>query len=1507
MNYNTFYLKFKTMKKLYAIPSSISRFVELSKLFVLPVLLTIFAMGSIKAQITVEKKIVTVSPASSGVSGHIDVKYEITLTNNTGVAVNGGQLGDQLDDALNLNSAFVQVLGVLPVTLEGATGLASATLNNNFDGLTAGDPAIANPIDMPNGSSITFSFVVELNPTAAATPGDLSNTAVYLDGAAVPVNSNPAVLPDCWTNCVMACNTLVNISANSNCEVEVLSQAVLEGEDQTCAAMGFYSVKITDANGNPVPSPIGKAYIGQKLTATVTNIACGNSCWGQVLIEDKRAPELTCKDTLIRCNQDIDPLNLGFPVPLADILNPNGPQPYIAMGIDACGNVTLTYTDSIVDQGCGSDTSSIIYRKWKAIDDANLMAMCFDTIYLQTGTLADIDLPPHYDGISINPDGDAPEPILPACNGTWTKFPNGFPDTTATGTGAPKGILCGKIQFFFEDDTIEICGNGFKLLRHWIIVDWCHPQDRLEYIQRIKIADLDPPVLSCPGTRFVAADTISTGLWSCTAEYLLPVPQNIENLPAPDPHGVYVIGECSKWTYEVSHLAAINPNDCTPDPGAIPTKDNIVQIGTTPGGLPIFKVINLPLGCNWIYYTVTDDCGHVTSCAYDIYVRDDIKPTVACDKHTVVSLTDDVTGGLVQVPASVFDDGSFDNCMLDTMLVRRTSDNCRVRNNTRFRGYTEFCCNDIGKEIEVILKVIDKAGNMSQCTVKVTVQDKLPPIITSCPKDTTVDCGIDLSGNLNKRFGTVTWLDNCGATVSDKLYGSVNSCGVGTYTRVFTVTDKGGLKATCSQRIRVVNQHPVTRKDIKFPKDTLLTNVCQGDLSPDRLGKPIYPPFDKCTQLAASYEDRVFSFVDGACFKILRVWSVLNWCTKEEWDTVQVIKIINTIKPEIIGCTSKVFDIVDSTCSKTITLSVDGRDDCTPVNDLKWSYIFKRSDGTTYTGNRNSATFTRVPKGIHTMTWTLEDQCGNVTKCTQRIVVRDKKKPTPYCRTGIVTVLMEGSKQIAIWANDFNIGSFDNCTSDGNLKYSFSADTADRGKIFTCSDLGPNGADSLHTVQMWVTDEAGNQDYCEVKVLLQDNSGVCGGNTNLKGIIAGRVMMSDETAIENAEVSLTNSSIDLIDKKMTLQTGAFKFEVPMHESYALKVTKNGAYIKGVSTRDLVIIQKHLLGMEVFDSPYQFIAADANNSHTISSSDIVTIRRLILGKSDKFAKSPSWRFVDKDYTYPDPFSPWPIKESISISEMDKDMMGNHFMAIKIGDLTGDGAFDLNGANKTRSAEELTLFTNGHILNPGDEYQIPVYSESRVSLEGIQLTIQLPEACEFVGITSGVLSLSEENLGLQNLNQGIVTMSWYEIGGKDLQTNEPLFYIHVKAKANTSLQGLAMNSDVTTMEAFDKEGKDFKVKWELRTSKQKSASFALLQNTPNPFNHTTTIGFVLPEASGASLTVFDMSGKVVRQMTGQYQKGYNEIVLDMKDHNKSGVLYYRLETATHSATRKMVLLK
>ena len=84
------------------------------------------------------------------------------------------------------------------------------------------------------------------------------------------------------------------------------------------------------------------------------------------------------------------------------------------------------------------------------------------------------------------------------------------------------------------------------------------------------------------------------------------------------------------------------------------------------------------------------------------------------------------------------------------------------------------------------------------------------------------------------------------------------------------------------------------------------------------------------------------------------------------------------------------------------------------------------------------------------------------------------------------------------------------------------------------------------------------------------------------------------------------------------------------------------------------------------------------------------------------------------------------------------------------------------------------------------------------------------------------------------------------------------------------------------------------------------FALYQNTPNPVAHETSIGFNMPKDGAAKLTIYSVEGKVVMTKNIDAKAGVNQISINKSDLT-SGVLYYRLETADHSGTKKMIVIE
>lgn len=1472
------------------------------------------------------KRVLSVSSPSSGTLGNLNVAYEVRIQNTGDGTIDSVQAIDNLSDVAQMGPAFVNVTDQ-PVVVSQSPG-RNHQANILFDGSAVPELLLANDSLLP-GESVVISFTVEVNLNAAT--GDLANQVLATatadsvivsdlsDTGMDPVGTNPfeygdtggsddpTLLPNCWEDCSLACNNLVYVAVNNMCEAEIVSEMILEGEDELCSDLGFFNVTIRDQAGNVIPSDmINGSHIGLKLSVTVTDIVCGNSCWGNIIIEDKAAPVLNCTSDTIRCNENLSPYNIGFPVDVNSISPTNDPRRFEASDIDACGPVELSYSDSTVSLGC-SDTllSSIVYRRWKAIDASGFEAVCYDTIYLIRGTFADLTLPPHWDGTDNPPLDCAGRDI------EWPTFPNGNPDTSYT--GKPEGVFCGNIQFDFQDDTIQVCGPTYKILRNWIILDWCDPSNKLFYTQRIKIEDFTAPIAICP-----PIDTVSTEAYTCTATARVEPP--------------FVIEECSDWSYTILH----KPSDSSGNPDPSGATNRNVVLGTD----GYYYINDLPYGRSWIVYYVTDECGNTTECVTEIDVLDQVKPVPVCHKHTVVSLT---SGGTAKVHANVLDDGSYDNCNLDRFEARRlVMGDCPtgINNSTTFNEYLEFCCNDIDNNpVMVEMRVYDESGNYSNCKVEVIVQDKIPPHV-SCPPHITVSCEFDRT-DLNV-FGTIreneddresiilndpgntsvsqprNWGrdglagDNCYVEVTETVNDNLSDCGVGTITRTFRVQDAGGLTVSCQQRITVQDFDPLTINDIIWPADVEIFG-CQNQTDPDSTGKPIITGLDDCNLVAANYEDEVFNFVEGACYKILRKWTVIDWCAypvgSGYWQHTQVIKIINSDAPVFTSsCDEQEFCIDNTSCNARITLSATAVDDCTPQNQLIYNYrVDLDNDGTFEISGRGSSFSRFFTVGTHFIEWTVEDQCGNISECSYIIYVNDCKAPTPYCRSGLVTVLMPSTGTVGIWASDFNVNSEDNCTAKEDLIFSFSSDTADKELVLTCADIENGIADTI-TVEVWVTDQFGNQDFCRTVLVLQDNQDVCPDNVPVtNAMIAGSVKHYENYELSDVKVNMSNNTMTQPMFNMTSSSGKYAFaDLKMHENYEVLPSKNDDPLAGVSTRDLITIQRHLLGIESLTIPYQLIAADVNNSGGISAKDLLDLRKLILGLSTEFPNNESWRFVNSDYTFPDPQNPWNFEEERAYVDLSSDEMHADFIGVKIGDVNGSVINELTGGIESRSRNSLPLLTKLKENQISRMKYIDVFTEHALPMAGMQMTIQFdPTVFRYENIQAGSIALSADMINDLRANQGRISICWSGPENIEIDTEQPLFTIVGTSFDEKVLNAFRLDESGLSPEAYNVAGDTYTL--ELQRSMDLSSKFELFQNIPNPFNDVTHIRFSTPIRDEAVLSIYDVSGRVIFKKVIDAEEGLNEITITEDELGANGVLYYRVESSGFTATKRMILIQ
>jgi hypothetical protein len=1182
---------------------------------------------------------------------------------------------------------------------------------------------------------------------------------------------------------------------------------------------------------------------------------------------------------------------------------------------DNCTVVDLDFTENVTNGNCGGPSQTIV-RVWTATDQSGNSASCTQTITLERPTLGDVELPPHYDGIDLA--------VLDCSGSGWDINGNGYPDINETGSptigGYPfvNGDVC-NLTYSYTDIKIDICGDSYKVLRKWLIIDWC-TAEQATYDQLIKVLDQNGPSVDCPDG---------------------PVTINVyqSSYQQGGPHTI------CKGTVVIPALTVLG-DDCSGlNPAGYVTQLWTLGAGTLlqsiPGNGGTFTNVELIADnppTNNAQYTVrhvfTDACGNQSDCIYDITVVDKVPPVPICDEITELALTNNGASGegCSILPASDLDDGSYDNCGDVYFYAAKMNPFLTPPYFYQYYPELEFCCDEVGDNMVIVLVLdFDPAtipgatlpdgsiflfpgnpifeGSFNTCMVTVGVTDKIPPVTLFCPANQTITCDTYLQnyaagveqGNYSvlNGFGSPQFYDNCDFDLTSNVNVNLNNCTEGTITRSWTASDANG-QATCTQVITVTH---VNNWEVLFPAD--VTAVCTNGQLPDTGEPEIF--FDECELIGVSHSDQLFTVVPDACYKIVRTWTVINWCVYDpsgnnsSADDIlvsprryrsgpdgyvtykQTIKVMDNEDPTftvdpIDGC------IVDTDCDTDITLpypNID--DDCSLSFDVDIT-----GDFGTFNNITGAVTIPNVGVGEYEVTYAVTDNCGNTGYLTLVVVVEDCKKPTPLCDNGLVVEIMQ-TGMVSVDAEAFDEGSFDNC---GPIAYfSYSPDITNTTLTVTCADL------PQVEVEIWVTDIYGNQDFCATFLQIQDNMGFCGGGVPVT--VAGSIETEDSEGVESVDVQVNGG----LFAQYTNANGDFTFNtLPAGNDYTVAPMLDENPGNGVTTYDLVLISRHILGIQNLNSPYKVIAADANKSNSVTTLDMVVIRKVILQIEPGFANNTSWRFVDKDFVFANPANPFAAQfpEVINYNNLTLSDLNADFVAIKVGDVNGSALTSVNGDVEDRSFNgTLDINVEEQQLKAGKTYQL-AFTAPAAEVLGYQFTLNMSEAVEVADLIGGVAS--EENFGML-LEEGVITTSWNVSEARALAQGEVLFTLVVKANADVAVsEAFAASSAYTVAEAYNSNGELMNVNLNFSGA---TSEFALYQNVPNPFKGVTVIGFTLPEAATATLKVMDVSGKVLQVVSGDYAKGYNEVRLS--NLSATGVLYYQLDTPTNSATKKMIILE
>lgn len=733
------------------------------------------------------------------------------------------------------------------------------------------------------------------------------------------LNSNSYAATD--PNPVMACNDNVIISLGApdgvddnwtdslnddlgECVIKVLPDMVLEGSQ--CLA-NEYEVIIYGSNNMPlvvyssdgfpldaagfpihpnsnVPEAhdlVSAAEVGLTLNYIVEHIDSGNRCWGTLTVVNHALPQLICKDYDLACN---DPNAL-------DEFYEDYPFPYETAGC-AIADVKLL-SERIKETNCNQSdwNGAQIIRIWQAIDQQGNASTCTQTVNLKAPLLSDINAPAD---VTLECEDQEPQDIPLSMTG--------LPTLGDEPLNEYHHSLC-DITYAYEDIVLPTCGNGYKILRRWTILNWCSGATR-NFEQLIKVEDTIAPVVT-NNTLIVDTDN-----FDCEGSFTI--------------NDLNIVEDCSAL---ISATASYGSNG------------QLTVVDLINGGI----VDDLPVGDLQVTISVADECMNTRNKMITVRVRDRSHPIPICKDGLNLTLNND---GMASIFATDIDEGSFDNCGAVGFSIRRVGGCVET---SAWADTVDFESCDVGNSVKVELRVIDASGNSAKCTTNVFIDASIEANTLLC-NDYDLPC--------NHPHAMDAFYDEFPAAYTIPMGSSIESVELlsevlqetnceadnasGAYIeRTWQATTVSGYSSTCVQKVYL---KAPAMEDIQFPADVDFDcPTALEDLTLAEIGIPAFEGYTVAEDhhgvcdVSYSYEDVILSTC-GNSYNVIRTWTMINWCTGISKSAEQIIVVSDNEAP-VIAADELVIAADATTAMGTLTLDqLEISDNCNELISVIVSY-----------------------------------------------------------------------------------------------------------------------------------------------------------------------------------------------------------------------------------------------------------------------------------------------------------------------------------------------------------------------------------------------------------------------------------------------------------------------------------------------------------------------------------------------------------------------------------------
>ncbi|MBU6219795.1 MAG: hypothetical protein KGQ50_04010 [Bacteroidetes bacterium] len=635
------------------------------------------------------------------------------------------------------------------------------------------------------------------------------------------------------------------------------------------------------------------------------------------------------------------------------------------------------------------------------------------------------------------------------------------------------------------------------------------------------------------------------------------------------------------------------------------------------------------------------------------------------------------------------------------------------------------------------------------------------------------------------------------------------------------------------------------------------------------------------------------------------------------WKYTQIINLIDTIKPVVIVPDSSLVIQTNGSCSSTMSLTVKVLENC-PFSKVSLDSIVLYEKNTkiripwggkidegVYKNGFLTTRVNAIQPGNYDLWLEVSNHLRQKSSAVLAISVVPSSLQSLDCVQKLTINLTPPSSGegglVKINAmdvlNDKNLvsnlstcypGSFLSLKKVSDLSVSYIPNKKDSVLSFDCSSL----KNTPIPLRVFLTDSKGISVSCDVSLYLSDSLNTCSPKVKITGAI------KTATGKPVNQVTLGLSGFTSTSGQ-TNENGLFSIQnISTGGPYILNPVSPNDFKNGVSTLDLVLLQRQLIQGQTLKSPLQLLAADIDNSGTISIRDLLELRKLVINLTPKFEKNTSWRFIPTHFIFPDSSNPWktPFPEEINFPVIFKDTTAS-FTAVKIGDLSGDAPLNqVPGVQFRREVSPWHLFYSVTENPTNREFLVSFFFNEKNKPDGFQSTIQWnPRFLNNVSFIPGSLTADYVNIEAE---RGLLNVSAEKL------TDDGVLFSLLFSADNPSFNDPYLANNVLSPEAY-KESQIFPLN--LVKLPLEKEMFRVYPAVPNPFSGETVISFYLPQSSFTEMVISDLSGRILKKLSGQGMKGLNNWTLNLSELTSDLILFCKVKAGNDEGFQQIIKIK